>query len=61
MNPLSHFLFTLVVDVINKMMIRAKESGLTEGFIVGRDRTRASLLKFANDTIFSSKVSPKLL
>ena len=39
------------------MMIIAKESGLTNGFIVGRDRTRVSLLQFANDTIFFSKAS----
>ena len=39
-------------------MIREEKSGLIEGFIVGRDRTRVSLLQFANDTIFFSKVSP---
>ena len=39
-------------------MIREEKSGLIEGFIVGRDRTRVSLLQFVNDTIFFSKVSP---
>ena len=38
-------------------MIKAEETGITEGFFVGRDRTRVSLLQFADDTIFFSKVS----
>ncbi|RVW35045.1 hypothetical protein CK203_079833 [Vitis vinifera] len=36
---------------------RAEETGITEGFLVGRDRTRVSLLQFADDTIFFSKAS----
>ena len=43
-NPLSPFLFTLVSDVLSRMMIRAEETELIEGFIVGKDRTRVSLL-----------------
>ena len=38
-------------------MIKAEETGITEGFFVGRDRTRVSLLQFADDTIFFSKAS----
>ena len=56
-DPFSPFLFTLVADVLNRLMIRAKETGLTEGFLVGRDRTRVSLLQFTDDTIFFSKAS----
>ena len=56
-DPLSPFLFTLVVDVLRRLMIRAEETGLTEGFFVGRDRTRVFLLQFADDTIFFSKAS----
>ena len=56
-DPLSPFLFTLVADVLSRLMIRAEETGLTEGFFVGRDRTRVSLLQFAGDTIFFSKAS----
>ena len=56
-DPLSPFLFTLVVDVLRRLMIRAEETGLTKGFFVGRDRTRVSLLQFADDTILSSKAS----
>ena len=43
------------------MMIKVKETGLTKGFIMGRDRTRVSLLQFADDTNFFSKASPEHL
>ena len=56
-DPLSFFLFTLVADVLSRLMIRAEETGLTEGFFVGRDRTKVFLLQFADDTIFFSKAS----
>ncbi|RVW51561.1 putative mitochondrial protein [Vitis vinifera] len=56
-DPLFPFLFTLVVDVLSRLMIRAEETGLTEGFFVGRDWIRVSLLQFADDTIFFSKAS----
>ena len=53
-DPLSHFLFTLVVDVLSRMLVRVEERNLLEGFRVGRNRTRVSHLQFANDTIFFS-------
>ena len=56
-DPLSPFFFTLVADVLSRLMIRAEETGLTEGFFVGRDKTRVSLLQFVDDTIFFSKTS----
>ena len=56
-DPLSQFLFTLVVDVLSRMIFRAVESGLTEGFLVGQNKTRVLILQFANDTIFFSKAS----
>ena len=43
-DPLSLFLFTLVTDVLSRLMIRAEEIGLTEGFFVGRDKTRVFFL-----------------
>ena len=55
--PLSSFCFTLVVDVLSKMMLRVEESSLVEGFLVGRDRIRVSHLQFVDDTIFFSKAS----
>ena len=43
-DPLSLFLFTIAVDVLSRMMVRAKESVLLEGFLVAIDRTRVSHL-----------------
>ena len=51
-DPFSPFIFTLVANVLSRLMIKAEETGLTEGFFVGRDRTRVSLLQFADDIIF---------
>ena len=53
-NPLSHFLFTLVTDVLSRMLLRAEERNALEGFRVGRNKTRVSNLQFADDTIFFS-------
>ena len=56
-DPLSLFLFTIVVDVLSKLVVRVEERGLFEGFLVGRNRTRASRLQFADDTIFFSRAA----
>lgn len=56
-DPLSPFLFTLVVDALSRLIVRAEERGLFEGFLVGRNRTKVSHLQFADDTIFFSKAS----
>ncbi|KAJ9678294.1 hypothetical protein PVL29_020454 [Vitis rotundifolia] len=53
-NPLSPFLFTLVADVLSRLLLRAEERNLLEGFRVGRNRIRVSHLQFADDTIFFS-------
>ena len=53
-DPLSFFLFTLVTDVLSKMLLRVEERNSLEGFRVGRNRTRVSHLQFADDTIFFS-------
>ena len=53
-DPLSPFLFTLVADVLSRMLMRAEERNMMEGFRVGRNRTRVSHLQFADDNIFFS-------
>ncbi|KAL6328045.1 hypothetical protein AAG906_033313 [Vitis piasezkii] len=53
-DPLSLFLFTLVADVLSRMLLIAEERNLLKGFRVGRNRTRASHLQFADYTIFFS-------
>ena len=54
-DPLSPFLFTIVANMLNRLMLRAEESGLLEGFRVGRSGTIVSHLQFANDTLFFFK------
>ncbi|RVW33074.1 putative ribonuclease H protein [Vitis vinifera] len=55
-DPLSPFLFTIVADVLSRMLLKfkAEERKVLEGFKVGRNRTRVSHLQFADDTIFFS-------
>ena len=48
-DPLSPFLFTTVADVLSRMLLRAEERSLLEGFRVSRNRTRVSHLQFADD------------
>ena len=43
-DPLSPFLFTIVADVLSRMMLKAKEKSVLEGFRVGRNRIRVSHL-----------------
>ena len=50
-----------MIDVLSKLNFRAEERGLIEGFLVGRNRTRVSILRFADDTSFFSKASLKHL
>ena len=50
-DPLSPFLFTIVADVLSRMLLKAKERNLLEGFRVGRNRCRVSHLQFTDDTI----------
>ena len=51
-DPLSHFLFTIVVDVLSRMLLKTEERSVLEGFRVGRNRVRVTHLQFADDTIF---------
>ncbi|RVX10470.1 putative ribonuclease H protein [Vitis vinifera] len=53
-DPLSPFLFTIVADVLSRMLLKAEERNVLEGFKVGRNTTRVSHLQFADDTIFFS-------
>ena len=53
-DPLSPFLFTIIANVLSRMLLRAKERSLLEGFKVGRNRTRGSHFQFVDDTIFFS-------
>ena len=50
-DPLSPFLFTLVVDVLSCLISRAVASGLTRGVKVESKGIVVSHLQFADDTI----------
>ena len=41
-DPLSPFLFVIVADVLNRLVERAKERDLIEGFCIGRDKVSLS-------------------
>ena len=60
-DPLSHFLFTLVADILSRMLLRVEERNSLEGFRVGRNSIRVSHLQFADDTIFFSNTSEEEL
>ena len=60
-DPLSPFLFTIVADVLSRMLLKAEERSLLEGFRVGRNRCRVSHLQFADDTIFFANSSEEEL
>ena len=49
-DPLSPFLFVLIA-VSNKMLEKAKGSGLIEGLRIGRNSIKLSNLQFADDMI----------
>ena len=51
-DPLSPFLFTIVVDVLSRLMEKAQELELIKGLVVGRESIEISHLQFADDTIF---------
>ena len=51
-DPLSPFLFTLVVDVLSRLMEKAQENDLIKGLCIGQEKVEISHLQFADDTIF---------
>ncbi|XP_072064506.1 uncharacterized protein [Arachis hypogaea] len=50
-NPLSPFLFVLVVDVLHRMVGEAVRNGRISPLLVGSDNIELSHLQFADDTI----------
>ena len=51
-DPLSPFLFTLVSDVLSRIIERAQDVNLVHGIVSGHDQVEVSHLQFADDTIF---------
>ena len=48
---LSPFLFTLVVDVLGRLIDKATQCRAIRGFTVGKDKVEVSHLQFADDTL----------
>ena len=49
----------LVVEVLNIMISKAKEGGLVEGLLVGKDKVELTHLQFTDDTILFSPAKVK--
>lgn len=60
-DPLSPFIFTIVIDVLSRLLIKAKERRILGGFKVSRNGIPITHLQFANDAIFFSKACSKEL
>ncbi|XP_057975365.1 uncharacterized mitochondrial protein AtMg01250-like [Malania oleifera] len=50
-DPLSPFLFILLVDTLDRLFFHAHARGVNKGFHVGREEEEISHLQFANDTL----------
>lgn len=51
-DPLSPFLFNLVVDVLGRLVDKAKTMNEIRGLKVGRDKVVITHIQFADDTLF---------
>ena len=59
--PLSPFLFTIVADMLGRLMDKAYDQGVIRGFTVGRETVHVSHLQFADDTLFLLEVTSENL
>ena len=59
-DPLSPFLFTIVVDVLGRLIDKAKECNVIQGFSMGRDKVEVTHLQFADDTLFFMEAKPNV-
>ena len=61
-DPLSPFLFTIVVEALSLLLVKAKDVGLIGGFEMGRSGEVITHLQFADDTVlFSSSRRDEIL
>ena len=55
-DPLSPFLFVLVMEVFNKLLCKARELRLIEGLEIGANKVEVSHLQFDDDTLLFCSV-----
>lgn len=61
-DPLSPFLFTIVVEALSILLVKARDMGVISGFEVSRNGEAISHLQLADDTIlFSSTKIEEIL
>lgn len=53
-DPLSPFLFTIVMEALGSLLLKARELGVINGFEVTRNREAMTHLQYADDTLFFS-------
>lgn len=56
-DPLSPFLFSIVVEALSVLLVRAREEGLINGFMENRYGEAMSHLQFVNNTILFGSTS----
>lgn len=55
-DPLSSFLFVLVTEALCKLISKAVEVGMVEGWEISHNGPKTSILQFADDTLLFMKV-----
>lgn len=60
-DPLSPFLFLLISEVLGALLVKAHNSGIYEGFVVGKDRIHVPILQYADDTLLFCKFDDSML
>ena len=60
-DPLSPFIFVLVAEVLNKLLIKAKDLELIEGIKIRRDNVELSHLQYADDTVLFCPAKPEVV
>lgn len=59
-DPLSPFLYLIVVEGLSVLVNKAVEIGLLESTELGREKMKISHLQYADDTIFLTSGDPKM-
>lgn len=60
-DPILPFPFLLVSEVLGALIDKILQSGLFEGFLVGKDKVHVSLLQLADDTLLFYKYDSTMI